>query len=75
LLALGASGAAAARVLARRHPPTPPTPAIAEGEEVVALSEADLVLQGVDMDAELQRLLAQGEADRETIPGEFPHTR
>jgi hypothetical protein len=72
LLAFGASGAAAARVLARRRPPTPPTPAIAEREELATLSEADLLLQGVDMDAELQRLLAHGEP---AVPGDASHTR
>jgi hypothetical protein len=73
LLALGASGAAAGRVLARRRPRTPPTPAI--GDEVAAISQADRLLRGVDMDAELRRLLADGEPERVAAPGEPSHTR
>jgi hypothetical protein len=55
LLAIGGGGAAAAKVRRRRRPRTPPIVAAVSTAEI----DADALLDGVDFDAELGRMLTE----------------
>ena len=70
LIALGGGGALAAGILRRRRPQAPPMVAAVDESEVQPMSEADLLLRGVDLDAEFGALLCEptSEGDRSADP-------
>jgi hypothetical protein len=59
LLAIGGWGAAAARAVRRRRPAIPPVRDAGIEPETTPDSEADILLRGLDMDAELRNLLTE----------------
>ena len=60
-MALGASGAAGARVLRRRGPKNSPLTAAVAGLAAEPPSDVDAMLYGLDLDAEFRSILAQAD--------------
>jgi hypothetical protein len=64
LMALGGGGAAAARVRRRRRPENSPfTAAVAGRAAAEPPSDADAILDGLNLDAELRSILAHADGD------------
>jgi hypothetical protein len=59
LLAIGGWGATAVRAVRRRRPAIPPVRETGVELEFTPDSEADILLRGLDLDAELRNLLAE----------------
>ena len=75
LMALGGGGAAAARVRRRRRPKNSPFTAALAGLAAAELaSDADAMLDGLDLDAELRSILAQADGRAPEEVAESDHS-